>query len=210
MTRLFIGTFVAQADQQKVAELHRLNSQLDEIWKRKVRWVKPEKLHMTWIFLGSVTNDLVQPVSDMLANLIAKELGTEQERRPMTIAFDKCEVWPDTRKPRQIVLRPTVVDERILNLARTLRTGLLEFYFDQSEKEEGRSFRPHVTLLRVERRQEPQRFTRPTATRISDIEGLEVALPIVLSLDKIALVESHMGKNSAYQILHEVPIASPR
>jgi 2'-5' RNA ligase len=213
MTRLFIGTFVAQSDQEKIAELQQQNSLLEEKWKRKVRWVKPEKLHMTWLFLGSVGEELIQPVSDMLANLIAKELGKEQERRPMTISFEKCEIWPDARKPRQVVLRPEHVDERILNLARTLRNGLLEFYFDQSEKEEARTFRPHVTLLRVERRQqEPQRFTRTANIRLktSDIEGVDAALPVVLNLDKIALVESSLGKNSTYQILHEVPIASRR
>jgi 2'-5' RNA ligase len=213
MTRLFIGTFVSQSDQEKIGALQQQNSQLDEKWKRKIRWVKPEKLHMTWLFLGAVGDDLIQPVSDMLANLVAKELGKEQERRPMKISFEKCEIWPDARKPRQVVIRPDDVDERIMNLARTLRNGLLEFYFDQSEKEESRSFRPHVTLLRVERRQqEPQRFTRPTTIRLktSDIEGVDAALPVVLNLDKIALVESHMGKNSTYQILHEVPIASPR
>ncbi len=214
MTRLFIGTFLCQSDQEKIAELQKQNSLLDEKWKRKVRWVKPEKLHMTWLFLGSVGEELIQPVSDMLANLIAKELGKEQERRPMTISFEKCEIWPDARKPRQVVLRPGDVDERILNLARTLRNGLLEFYFDHSEKEEeARTFRPHVTLLRVERRQqEPQRFTRTANIRLktSDIEGVDSALPVVLNLDKIALVESHMGQNSTYQILHEVPIASRR
>ncbi len=213
MTRLFIGTFVSEEDQQKIAQLPGQNADLEQAWKRTVRWVKPEKLHMTWVFLGSVTNELVQPITDMLSNLVSNELGKYGDKAPMKITFDKAEIWPEPRKPRQVVLRPNVVDERILQLGKVLRTGLLEFYFESSQKEEVRMFRPHITLLRLDRRQETTRIARPSSgarTKLSDLHGLETALPVVLTLDKIALIESQLGKNSAYQILHEVPMASKR
>jgi 2'-5' RNA ligase len=127
----------------------------------------------------------------------------------MKIVFDHAEIWPDARKPRQIVLRPSELDDRVAQLAKVLRRGLLEFYFEQSLKEEERTFKPHLTLLRLERRQEQSRLTRSSANRVklSDLAGLESALPIVLTLDKIALVESDPGKNNAYKILHEVATA---
>ncbi|HEY9775099.1 MAG TPA: RNA 2',3'-cyclic phosphodiesterase [Planktothrix sp.] len=212
MSRLFIATFASEKYQRQLAEVQLQNPDLEAVWRRKIRWVKPERLHMTWVFLGTVSNDLIQPISDMMSNLITNELGREPDKAPMKIIFDKAEVWPDQRKPRQIVLRPSDVDNRILSLARTVRTGLLEFYFDQLQKEEFRSFKPHITLLRVERRQETQKFPRTPGIKLkpSDIVELDDALPVVLNLDKIVLVESHMGKNSSYQVLHEVPMASKR
>jgi hypothetical protein len=66
--------------------------------------------------------------------------------------------------------------------------------------------------MRLERRQETQKFPRTPAVKmkLTDIAELEDSLPVVLRLDKIALIESHMGKTSTYQVLHEVPMASPR
>jgi 2'-5' RNA ligase len=167
---------------------------------------------MTWIFLGTVNADLIQPIGDMLNNLVSSELNRCADKAPMQLTFDHAEVWPDVRRARQVVLRPTSVDERITKLGKVLRSGLLEFYFEQSQKEEVRSFKPHLTLLRLERRQEPQKFGRVATTKVklSDLEELEKSLPVVLNLDKISLIESHMGKNSAYQILQEVPMVFAR
>lgn len=212
MSRLFIGTFVSESDQQKIATLQQQNQTLEETWERKLRWVKPEKIHMTWIFLGSVSADLVQPISDMLSNLVSKELSKHTSRDPLKIEFDHAEIWPDSRKPRQVVLRPNAVDERILQIAKTLRTGLLEFYFEQSQKEEVRTFKPHLTMLRVERRQESGRFSRGSSPRpkLSDIKGMDAVTPLVLDLNKIALIESQIGKGASYKVLHEVVTAPAR
>jgi len=209
MTRLFIGTIISEQDQERIRQVQEKKTDLEDLWNRKVRWVKPEKVHLTWLFLGTVGSDLVQPITELFANLVVNELSRTSDRAPMKLVFDHAELWPDAKKPRQVVLRPSEVEPRIAKLASVLRTGLLEFYFEQSLKEEMRTFKPHLTMLRIERRQESVKFTRTPSSRIklSEVQGLSEALPIVLELDKIALIESHLGKSDTYTVLHEVATA---
>ena len=211
MTRLFIGTFVSERDQDKLAQIRKENAEIGEVWQRKVRWVKAEKMHMTWVFLGSVNQELMHSISDMLSNLVSAELNRNVNKEPMKISFDHGEIWPDKRKARQIVLRPSELDERILKLGDVLRNGLREFYFEQQKKEERLTFRPHLTLMRIEKQERPAFSRTPiVSVKLSHVEGLAAALPVVLELDKISLIESQLGKNAEYKVLHEVAMAPAR
>lgn len=208
MPRLFIASFIAPEDQARLATLQNQTDKLESMWKRKVRWVAPQKLHLTWVFLGNVEDGLIEPISDMLGNLVVKQLGTKS-RKPLSVSFERPEIWPDQRKPRQIVVTAPDVAPDVMALGNTLRTGLLEFYLDHARSEEHHRFRPHLTIMRLERREaRSAAFPRPAMPRLrlSDIEGMSDALPVVLGLNKICLVESHLGRGSTYQVLHEVAL----
>lgn len=203
MPRLFIGTFLPAAKCEQLAGLRDTNMGLDATWQRKLRWVGAERMHMTWLFMGSLGVELIQPIEDALQNITVRARRERKGQKSMRLVFDKAEIWPDSHRARVVVLTASSVDPAILQLARTIRTGLLEFCLEQ-QMEDPHPFKPHITLLRCERRQEQlTRVTKPPRAELGDISGLAGQLPIELELDRVALIESNLGKNASYEPLQE-------
>ncbi len=210
MPRLFIGTFLSQDDQQKLSVLQSDNEHLESLWERKPRWVKPVKLHITWLFLGSVEQNLVAKLSSTLHKVIYErnKMQNDEDRKDLVMEFTKPEVWPNSRKPRLIVVANKPIPRAVESLARTIRTGLIPFYTAQTEQEHNQDFKPHVTLMRLDRRIETPAdklaFHRveirvdPTA-----INSLDEALPIKLKVEDVCLVESNVNGDD-YKILDTV------
>jgi 2'-5' RNA ligase len=71
MVRLFVGTFLQAAERDQIAELPAQFPQLSQIINRKIRWVKPKKLHMTWLFLGEVEEALIGTINQKLEKCVA-------------------------------------------------------------------------------------------------------------------------------------------
>jgi 2'-5' RNA ligase len=104
--RLFVGTFLSPDQQELLGELHRHGNGLTAAWGCRLRWVKPAKLHMTWLFLGSVNPGLISEIHARLDG-IASRHGS------MQVAYDRVEFWPDARRPRQLVMTPAAVPESV-------------------------------------------------------------------------------------------------
>lgn len=210
MPRLFIGTFLNREDQRKLAVLPSDNEHLENLWQRKPRWVKPAKLHITWLFLGSVEDSLVAKVGSTLHKIIYEryKMQNEEDRQDLFMEFNKPEVWPNSRKPRLIVIANKPIPREVESLSRTIRTGLIPFYTEQTEKEHNQDFKPHVTLLRLDRRIETpaeKLDIHRVETRVDTgaINSLDEALPIRLKVDEVCLVESQVG-GFDYKILDTV------
>ncbi|HEY9871394.1 MAG TPA: RNA 2',3'-cyclic phosphodiesterase [Candidatus Obscuribacterales bacterium] len=195
--RLFVGTFLS-ADQQKLlGELNRYGERLTAAWGCRLRWVKPAKLHMTWLFLGSVNPELISQIRARLGGIAA-------EHRSMAVAYDRLEFWPDARRPRQLVMTPAAVPEPVGPLAASVRSQLKEF----TAKPDERAFRPHLTLLRFDRGSSSARAAGAPA-RLAVPEWLDTSgfLPLVHRIGEIALIESHLGKGAdEYEMLACFPL----
>lgn len=202
---------MTEADQQRLARLPGLNEHLETVWARKLRWVKPINLHITWLYLGAVDRSLVSKVSSTLQKVVYERNKIVEDRGDVTMSFSKPSVWPDSRKARVLVVESHPVTSKVEQLARSIRTGLIPFYSEVTEKEHNQEFRPHVTLIRLDRRVETPAeklsFHR-VEMRVdpNEINSLDEVLPIELTVENVCLVESD-GKGGDYRILDSVKLS---
>jgi len=104
-----------------------------------VRWVKPEAMHLTLKFLGEVGDERQGELVDALQRAAAAS-------RAVTVTVGDFGVFPDARRPR--VLWAGVSPEPGLEL---LQHHVEQEFGPLGFPPEGRPFRPHLTLGRVER-----------------------------------------------------------
>ncbi len=121
----------------------RIKEQVGEISKElqqsrlPVRWVKVENIHLTIVFLGSVTEETIAGVM-LKAGPIAERFSAFQIRLNSVGAF------PNWRRPRVLWIGLDGEIGGLSGLRDELQAALEEFGF----KRENRPFRPHLTLGR--------------------------------------------------------------
>ena len=102
-----------------------------------VRWVKTENIHLTIIFLGSVSEDTIDDIKE--------KSGAVVERfSAIKIRLNGIGVFPNWRRPRVFWVGLDGEIESLSNLRNELQTELKALGF----KPEKRPFRPHLTLGR--------------------------------------------------------------
>ena len=90
MARLFVGTFLGQEEKERIA----LASQENIDGPVKLRWAKVEKLHVTWLFLGDVAEDLIPSVTDALSRSLVEFKQQADEQRHLQLIFDSPRFGP--------------------------------------------------------------------------------------------------------------------
>jgi len=135
MKRLFIA--VDFADNEDIIKLHReISSRLQ---KEKIKWTKPENLHLTLEFLGSTPSavtgrvgEVLQHCGDMTQPFVLKPagagiFGSRYKPRVLWLGFEPCDA--------------------LQRLVRCIRQGMepLGFVADRQ------NFVPHLTLGRITR-----------------------------------------------------------
>jgi 2'-5' RNA ligase len=120
-----------------------IKEQLKEISKElqqshlPVRWVKVENIHLTIVFLGSVTEETIVGVKQK-AGSIAEKFSAFQ------IRLNGVGTFPNWRRPRVLWIGLDGEIGGLSGLRDQLQAALEEFGF----KPENRTFRPHLTLGR--------------------------------------------------------------
>ncbi len=105
-----------------------------------VRWVKPENIHLTVVFLGNVSVENLSAMEQRIAESCARF-------RPFQIALKGIGCFPNTRNPRVIWVGLEGETERMGRFRDELQAPMASF----GVKEEKREFRPHLTLGRFNR-----------------------------------------------------------
>jgi RNA 2',3'-cyclic 3'-phosphodiesterase len=105
--------------------------------KLDVRWVKPDKIHLTIVFLGDVREGDISAI------------GREIEKvcfgfHPFDFSLKGLGLFPDMKRPRILWVGYEGDVERITSLRDVLQERLTSFEI----KEEKRQFKPHLTLGR--------------------------------------------------------------
>lgn len=188
--RIFIGTFLADAEKNRLAELRQYEGALKAAWQTSIRWVRPEKLHLTWFFLGKVAVADLPEISAICAD--AAKMFAPQEMQFKVPTF-----WPAARGARMLVLGPETVPPAVNELAAFIKERCRKF----AERED-KKYRPHITLMRFD--------GEPSKESLSIPEGLPLYdyLPVPLQIDAISVIESHMGPNSSYKSLSDYALSS--
>lgn len=180
--RLFIGTFLSETGRYQFQQLREdLEPVLAENWNCKLRWVRPEKLHMTWLFIGDCSHEQEEAIASTLLKVTEELSLTETDS---VISFEKLDFFPNKSKRSLMALLPTTIPTGFAEVASHLRKDLEKF----CQKYEGLKLRPHITLFRFDRTDRnnysfPQNFDK---SRIAKIQ---------LNVSKLSLVSSHLGSN---------------
>ena len=192
LNRLFVGTFLSFDQQQRLAGLKDVHDRLSNTWDMKLRWVWAAKLHVTWLFIGSVAESGMLVVKERLAKVMA-------EYSCLQFNYDQSEFWPSPTKARQLVLTPSVIPSSASALAKDIRRELGEFVAQNDHH----GFRPHITVLRLERRANSNRGRQTNQPlELPSWFDLKACLPIAHNVESVSLIESHLGsQNDGYQTL---------
>ena len=183
--RLFIGTFLPPADQQRISALQRFNDQLASEWNYQLRWVRPEKLHLTWLFLGLVDSNLVDEVASKLGTVLAAQSALE-------LTYTQPVIWPSPKHPRHFVLGPASVPEPVRSLNSQITAELEQYVHSQAE--EHATYKPHITLFRLDQ--------GSGSINVPSWFPLGTTVPLKQSIEQIDLIESHLGGSKGYEPLH--------
>lgn len=191
--RLFLGTLLSAEQSHTLLELKlELDPLLKNCWNDcQLRWVKPEKLHITWLFLGDC--DLVKEVS-VLEILKAKLSGISS----LSLQYDQLEIFASKTRPVAGVLIPKTITNEVQELGTLLRMNLGQF----CQKKADFSFRPHLTLFRFRSEQ------RSIILRQEQLD-LSKYLPLKHDITNVSLIESHSGKRKdAYEQIAEFKLVN--
>jgi 2'-5' RNA ligase len=133
--RTFIAVDLGQAIRDRAVSLQETLARAGT----EVKWVEPENLHATLLFLGEVDEREVPSVCRAVA-----EGGERQPAFPMTIERVGC--FPNTRRPRILWIGVGQGSQELCALHDGLEPPLLALGCYRREE---RPYTPHITLGRV-------------------------------------------------------------
>lgn len=161
----------------------------------RLRYVRPEGVHLTLKFLGAVPESRLQSVGEALGR--AAERLTEFK----LVMSSRAGFFGDRRRPRVLwagVDGASPVDrDALYRLAEGIETWLATAGFPRE-----RRFRPHLTLARLpeEMKDDERAMVAEAAT------ALVLASPAPLEVRSFSLIRSHLGPGGArYERLRSFP-----
>lgn len=149
----------------------------------RVRWTRPEGIHLTLKFIGEVGTDRLEPIVEQLTRAVP-------ERPEITLSLAMVGSFADRRAPR--VIWAGVQDhpqQSLLRLAESIETWLAA----AGVPRERRSFRPHLTLARL-----PEGLTEAQRRRAAELTR-SVSVPDVtpFGVPGASLMQSILGPGGA-------------
>ncbi len=101
-----------------------------------MRWVRPEHLHLTLVFIGEVPADR--------ASSLVETIGHGIDQAPFAVALGGIGTFPPGRPPRILWLGVVEGARGVIDLERTVRERVVAI----GVAVEGRAYHPHLTLAR--------------------------------------------------------------
>jgi 2'-5' RNA ligase len=185
--RLFLAinlpaTVVAEIDRQ-VAPLREAAPGL--------RWIPPEKWHLTVRFIGDEPLDRVAPIRDALD-------AATRGHAEAPLSLGGIGAFPNFRRAR-VVWLGIAPDPKLEMLHHDVESALLALGMEP----EGRPFRPHITLARV-----PEGTGEPVLRALSRA-ARAVRYSDVIDGGAVDLMASELSANGPrYRILHSSPLGA--
>ncbi len=190
--RLFIGSLLNTDDSARLfAMKDELGPKFEAWWNCSLRWVKPEKLHLTWLFLGDCDSAKEKQIIDTLN----AEMPAVQE---MTLKYESLQFIGSEQRPNAMVLLPVEAPTEVKEFGKLLRDKLGTL----CQNKEDLGFLPHVTMFRMPREHKGK-------YPIKEELDLSNYLPYTQAIKNVALIESHFGTGkSGYKVLAEHKLAN--
>jgi 2'-5' RNA ligase len=155
-----------------------------------VKWVEPENLHVTLLFLGEVVDRDVPAVCRAVADCC-------QEHPAFTLSVELAGCFPNPRRPRILWVGIGEGTQELVALHDALEVPLLEL---GCYRREDRQYTPHITLGRV-------RSDRPTdslATELARQAGWKCG---TVEVTEVRVMSSQLGSEGPhYTVLSRAPL----
>lgn len=139
--------------------LERVSAEVKE-FGLDVRWVKVENIHLTMIFMGNVHQEKLSDMGDEIKEVCERYQAIE-------ISINGIGFFPDMKRPRVLWLGLAGDLERLSRLRDDLQRHLARFGI----KEEGRPFRPHLTLGRFRKTISPEARLDELVRKYGNLKG---------------------------------------
>ena len=133
MIRSFLAIELPAAIKQRLAET---NARLKEI-PSAFKWVRPDQTHLTLKFFGSISQDLLAQIGEILPPFLAGE-------KPFSITLRGFGGFPNFTRPRVIWIGLGGEKDRLIELQKNMDDLLASLGIPREE----RPFQPHLTLGR--------------------------------------------------------------
>jgi 2'-5' RNA ligase len=157
----------------------------------EVRWVRPEGIHLTVVFMGSVREEEISSINEVVGR-VCSEYG------PFTMTLNGMGCFPNNRNPRVLWLGVEGTLQRMSRFRDDIQRGLIPFGI----KEEKRDFRPHLTLGRFKK---PPKTTVGLEKLLLEYKGLTSP---ACSLNELIFYKSELRPGGAvYTMLRSWPLA---
>ncbi len=118
-----------------------------KVYGFKIRWVRPESIHLTLKFLGNIETVEIDKVNNALSK-------TVKGYTPISLTAKGIGVFPGIRRPRVLWVGLTGQLESLVSLQKTLDENLRAIGFSR----EKRPFKGHLTLGRVKDKINAKKF----------------------------------------------------
>jgi 2'-5' RNA ligase len=174
--RLFVAIELDDAARQAIlVEQNRLKRFFDGSDRSSLRWVKPEHIHLTLVFLGELQQDDGDKVIQAMSEAI------QHDR--FAIAFGGLDIFPPRGLPRVLWLGLQHGIRDVVAVQRQIveRLGRLDVVTQERE----RTFRPHLTLARW---RTSTGADRRTVLGLNKPEGIAP-----LAVTQVALIQSRLS-----------------
>lgn len=119
-------------------ELVRVQSVLkNELTNKSIRWEKPEKMHLTLLFIGEVEKERIMKLEEVVTAQIKKV-------EPFKLGLKGISTFPNTQRPRVIMVNIEDINGSYTKLQKNIVRNLEKFGFSCASPKP-----PHFTLARV-------------------------------------------------------------
>ncbi|HEV3203129.1 MAG TPA: RNA 2',3'-cyclic phosphodiesterase [Gemmataceae bacterium] len=148
--RTFIGVEIGKTIRERAVALQEILARAST----EVKWVEPENLHVTLLFLGEVEDREVARVCKIVADCAQNERAF-----PMTVATVGC--FPNPHRPRIVWIGIGEGAQALCRIHDAMELPLLELGYRREE----RRYTPHITLGRVKSDRPPDQFSSALAKK---------------------------------------------
>ncbi|MFQ6019767.1 MAG: RNA 2',3'-cyclic phosphodiesterase [Dehalococcoidia bacterium] len=186
--RLFVACELSAEIKQALAQMQ---AELRGCGLHRLRWVRPEGVHLTLKFLGETAAEKVPSIQEAVA-------AACRDSRSFAFSLGETGTFGDRRGPRVAWVGLSGEVEAIVELQERLESSLARQGFPREE----RPFSPHLTLARV-----PREIMGPEGPKIlAAVEA--VAVPTVAQrATEVSLMRSILGASGAlYQRVAAWPL----
>ncbi|NDJ52061.1 MAG: RNA 2',3'-cyclic phosphodiesterase [Chloroflexi bacterium] len=155
--------FIAFELPEHILELMQaVQADLQKVMPRSaMRWVRPEGIHLTLVFLGDVGPDRIPTLTKTMAEVAARH-------HPMSLGIEGLGVFPNLRRPSVLWLGVKGDLKPLAAAQDDLADELVPLGF----KKETRPYRPHLTVARIKR--EASRADQENVGKLVDRANLRV------------------------------------
>lgn len=185
--RLFVAVETPEPVRQEIARLRaRLAGALP-----KARWVRPETVHLTLVFLGETGEATVPALASRLGAVFAA-------RAPFELAVRGAGTFPP-RRPARVAWLGVTAGPDLAALQAAVAAAAVEVAGIEPER---RPYHPHLTLARPSRP-----WPRSAVERFLEVADRPIGEPF--TVNRGVLMESHLGPGGArHEVVSELPLAS--